>query len=70
MVTILKEHTLQRAFVAVNEESPIYQIAFRSAEFSKKTGDISAVYEVFLLAEVALFLISSTKESDTHVFTK
>jgi len=67
----VEEHTLQRALAAVNEESPICRIVLRSAEFNKKTGDISAVHEVFLLAEVAhVVLMPSTKESDTRVLAK
>jgi hypothetical protein len=67
----VEEHTLQRALAAVNEESPISRMVLRSTEFTKKTGDISAVHEVFLLAEVAyVVLMPSTKESDTRVLAK
>ena len=70
-VPVVEVHTLQRALAAVNEESPICRIVLRCAEFTKKTGDISAVHAIFLLVDVAhVVLMPSTKEIDTRVLGK
>ena len=71
LIHVVEEHTLQRVLAAVNEESPISRIVLKSAEFIKKTGDITAVHEVFLLAEVVhVLLMHSTKERDTRILAK